>query len=33
VHKLADVPHDDPDYWATTWRAWRRKHASVAEPV
>ena len=23
VHKLADVPLDDPDYWATTWRAWQ----------
>ena len=22
VHKLADVPLDDPDYWATTWRAY-----------
>jgi glycine dehydrogenase subunit 2 len=29
VHKLADVPLDDPGYWATTWRAWRRKHAQV----
>jgi len=33
VHKLADVPLDDPGYWATTWRAWRRKHAPVAEPA
>ena len=31
VHKLADVPLDDPDYWATTWRAYKRKHAPVAE--
>jgi glycine dehydrogenase subunit 2 len=26
VHKLADVSLDDPDVWATTWRAYRRKH-------
>jgi glycine dehydrogenase subunit 2 len=30
VHKLADVPLDEPDAWATTWRAWRRKHAQVS---
>jgi len=27
VHKLADVPLDDPDVWATTWRAYQRKRA------
>jgi len=29
VHKLADVPLDDPGYWATTWRAYQRKRAQV----
>ena len=35
VHKLADVSLDDPDVWATTWRAYRRKGArrSAAERV
>jgi glycine dehydrogenase subunit 2 len=27
VHKLADISLDDPDVWATTWRAYRRKRA------
>jgi glycine dehydrogenase subunit 2 len=29
VHKLADVSLDDPEVWATTWRAYQRKHARV----
>jgi glycine dehydrogenase subunit 2 len=29
VHKLADVSLDDPDVWATTWRAYQRKRARV----
>jgi glycine dehydrogenase subunit 2 len=29
VHKLADVSLDDPDRWATTWRAYRRKQAAA----
>jgi len=31
VHKLADVSLDDPDVWATTWRAYRRKSARRVE--
>ena len=30
VHKLADTPLDDPDVWATTWRAYLRKHRNAA---
>jgi glycine dehydrogenase subunit 2 len=30
VHKLADVPLDDPDVWATTWRAYQRKRSATA---
>jgi glycine dehydrogenase subunit 2 len=26
VHKLDQAPHDDPERWAITWRAYRRKH-------
>jgi len=33
VHKLADVPLDDPDVWATTWRAYLRKRAGAAAPA
>jgi len=33
VHKLADVPLDDPTVWATTWRAYLRKRAGAAAPV
>jgi glycine dehydrogenase subunit 2 len=29
VHKLADTPLDDPDVWATTWRAYQRKHSAT----
>jgi glycine dehydrogenase subunit 2 len=29
VHKLADTPLDDPGTWATTWRAYLRKHRSA----
>jgi len=29
VHKLADAPLDDPDVWATTWRAYQRKRAGA----
>jgi len=29
VHKLADAPLDDPEVWATTWRAYRRKHSAT----
>jgi glycine dehydrogenase subunit 2 len=29
VHKLADQNLDDPDVWATTWRAYRRKRLGV----
>ena len=27
IHKLADIDLDNPDNWATTWRAYRRKKA------
>ena len=30
VHKLADRPVDEPDVWATTWRAYLRKQRSAA---
>jgi glycine dehydrogenase subunit 2 len=30
VHKLADRFVDDPETWATTWRAYLRKHRSAA---
>jgi glycine cleavage system P protein (glycine dehydrogenase) subunit 2 len=30
VHKLADTPLDDPGTWATTWRAYLRKHSGAA---
>jgi glycine dehydrogenase subunit 2 len=33
VHKLADTPLDDPDVWATTWRAYLRKRAGAAAPA
>jgi glycine cleavage system P protein (glycine dehydrogenase) subunit 2 len=33
VHKLADQPFDDPDVWATTWRAHLRKRARAAAPA
>jgi glycine cleavage system P protein (glycine dehydrogenase) subunit 2 len=33
VHKLADVSLDDPDVWATTWRAYLRKRAGAAAPA
>jgi len=33
VHKLADQPFDDPDVWATTWRAYLRKRARAAAPA
>jgi len=33
VHKLADTALDDPDVWATTWRAHRRKHGSAHAPA
>ena len=26
IHRVAGSNLDDPDGWATTWRAWRRKH-------
>jgi glycine dehydrogenase subunit 2 len=29
VHKLADTPLDDPDVWATTWRAYQRKRSAT----
>ncbi len=29
VHKLADQPLDDPDVWATTWRAYQRKRSAA----
>jgi glycine dehydrogenase subunit 2 len=33
VHKLADQALDDPDVWATTWRAYLRKRAGAAAPA
>jgi glycine dehydrogenase subunit 2 len=27
VHKMDPAPHDDPERWALTWRAYVRKHA------
>jgi glycine dehydrogenase subunit 2 len=33
VHKLGDAPLDDPDVWATTWRAYQRKRAGAAAPA
>jgi glycine dehydrogenase subunit 2 len=30
VHKLDLEPHDDPERWALTWRAYRRKHGDAA---
>ncbi len=29
VHKLADTPLDDPEVWATTWRAYQRKRSAT----
>jgi glycine dehydrogenase subunit 2 len=29
VHRIDHGPLDDPDRWAVTWRAYRRKHAAV----
>ena len=31
VHKLDQAPHDDPERWALTWRAYLRKHNGAAE--
>jgi glycine dehydrogenase subunit 2 len=28
VHKMDQAPHDDPERWALTWRAYRRKRGS-----
>jgi len=25
IHKMDPAPHDDPERWALTWRAYRRK--------
>lgn len=33
VHKLDLAPHDDPERWALTWRAYLRKHADTAAEV
>jgi glycine dehydrogenase subunit 2 len=30
VHKLDQAPHDDPERWALTWRAYQRKRAGAA---
>jgi hypothetical protein len=30
VHKLDLEPHDDPERWALTWRAYRRKYGDSA---
>jgi glycine dehydrogenase subunit 2 len=30
AHYLDPAPMDDPERWATTWRAWRRKLASLS---
>src|SRR5918911_639125 len=32
VHRTADVDLDDPDVWATTWRAYLRKRSGGAPP-
>jgi glycine dehydrogenase subunit 2 len=29
VHKLDQAPHDDPERWALTWRAYQRKRAGA----
>ena len=26
IHKMDPAPHDDPERWALTWRAYVRKH-------
>ena len=26
VHYMDPEPHNDPERWALTWRAWQRKH-------
>ena len=30
VHQLDQAPHDDPDRWALTWRAYQRKRNGAA---
>jgi glycine dehydrogenase subunit 2 len=30
VHKLELEPHDDPERWALTWRAYRRKYGAAS---
>ena len=30
VHKLDLEPHDDPERWALTWRAYQRKYGATA---
>ena len=30
VHKLDQAPHDDPERWALTWRAYERKRSGVS---
>jgi glycine dehydrogenase subunit 2 len=32
VHKLDSEPHDDPERWALTWRAYQRKYGAAAAP-
>jgi glycine dehydrogenase subunit 2 len=32
VHKMDQAPHDDPERWAITWRAYVRKQRGKAEP-
>jgi glycine dehydrogenase subunit 2 len=30
VHQLDQAPHDDPERWALTWRAYQRKRRGAA---
>jgi glycine dehydrogenase subunit 2 len=32
VHKMDPAPHDDPERWALTWRAYVRKRGAVSSP-
>jgi len=33
VHRMDQAPHDDPERWALTWRAYERKRRRHAEPA
>jgi glycine dehydrogenase subunit 2 len=33
VHQMDPAPHDDPERWALTWRAYLRKHGGARAPA